>query len=213
MYVQFFQLSSQMLDVSFCRGVWCPQRRIPGLLIAHAWSPHVSNRITCDHIFFYFTIPKAMDNEQSRPLHTDFFYDVGQFGELGDGEKHLLIPNNCVDVGGDGDGDGDGVSRHMLLTVDEGTLSGTVVDPVGLTHRCRHKHVPAYRFCPSNVPECSCDFNQMTLCADRDEGRIFISACPPCLEKEAEKRRQEGQAPEPTCETFRYALLFSTFLA
>ena len=48
-----------MLDLSKCRGVWCPQRRIPGLLIAHAWSPHTSNRITCDHIFFYFTIPKA----------------------------------------------------------------------------------------------------------------------------------------------------------
>ena len=49
-----------MLDLSRCRGVWCPQRRIPGLLIAHAWSPHASNRITCDHIFFYFTVPKAM---------------------------------------------------------------------------------------------------------------------------------------------------------
>ena len=48
-----------MLDLSSCRGVWCPQRRIPGLLIAHAWSPHASNRITCDHIFFYFTIPKV----------------------------------------------------------------------------------------------------------------------------------------------------------
>ena len=49
----------KMLDLSKCRGVWCPQRRIPGLLIAHAWSPHTSNRITCDHIFFYFTIPKV----------------------------------------------------------------------------------------------------------------------------------------------------------
>ena len=57
MYVQITPL--KMLDLSKCRGVWCPQRRIPGLLIAHAWSPHTSNRITCDHIFFYFTIPKV----------------------------------------------------------------------------------------------------------------------------------------------------------
>ena len=43
-----------------CRGFWCPHRRIAGLVIAHAWSPHASNRITCDHIFYYFTIPKLM---------------------------------------------------------------------------------------------------------------------------------------------------------
>ena len=40
---------------------------------------------------------------QARPLHTDFFYDAGQFGELGDGEKHVLAPSACVDLGSDDD--------------------------------------------------------------------------------------------------------------
>ena len=68
---------------------------------------------------------------QARPLHTDFFYDAGQFGELGDGEKHVLAPNACVDLGSAGDA----AAGHMILTVDGGRFSGTVVDPVGLSHR------------------------------------------------------------------------------
>ena len=96
---------------------------------------------------------------QARPLHTDFFYDAGQFGELGDGEKHVLAPNACVDLG-------DSVG-HMILTVDGGKLSGTVVDPVGLNHKCRHRHVPGYKFCPSDIKECACEFDQTTICSDR----------------------------------------------
>jgi hypothetical protein len=95
-----------------------------------------SSQITCDHIFFYFTIPKAMDTQQARPLHTDFFYDVGQFGELGDGEKQSLLPNNCIDLGKDA-GNETAAASYMLLTVDEGKMSGTIVDPVNLNHQVR----------------------------------------------------------------------------
>ena len=52
-------------------------------------------------------------------LFRDFFYDVGQFGDLGDGEKHCLIPNNCVYMAP--------IKSYMLLTMDSGTLSGTVI--------------------------------------------------------------------------------------
>ena len=58
-------------------------------------------------------------------MHTDFFYDAGQFGELCDGEKHIIAPNSCIDLGGDDECGG----GHMILTVDGGKLSGTVVDP------------------------------------------------------------------------------------
>ncbi len=62
--------SSSDWGLPVCRGFWCPHRRISGLVIAHAWSPHPSNRITCDHIFYYFTIPKAMESAaKSRLAH------------------------------------------------------------------------------------------------------------------------------------------------
>ena len=91
-----------------------------------------------------------------RPLHNDFFYDVGQFGELGDGEKHLLQPNNCLYL--------PSIGSHMLLTFDSGSLSGTVVDPVRSRYQCPRHHSQMYHFCPSSVAECVCEFTQMLTC-------------------------------------------------
>ena len=63
--------------------------------------------------------------------------------------------------------DGDSHAGHMILTVDGGRLSGTVVDPVGLNHKCRRRHVPGYKFCPSDIGECACEFDQTTICSDK----------------------------------------------
>ncbi len=152
-----------------CVGFWCPRRRIPGLLIAHAWSPHANNKLTSDHVFFYFTIPEQMsESEKSRPLHEGFFYDLGQFGDLGQGEKHLLQPNACLPLPSLGKG------PHMVLTFDDGSLSGIVVDPVRSRPHCPSHHSQLYSFCPSSVQECQCEFQQIATCASgKGKLRIF----------------------------------------
>jgi len=40
------------------------------MLVAQAWSPHPQNRITADHVQFYFTIPKAMVSNKSKYADT-----------------------------------------------------------------------------------------------------------------------------------------------
>lgn len=74
--------------------------------------------------------------------YRDFFYDVGQFGDLGDGEKHCLMPNNCVFL--------PPIESYLLLTADGGFLSGTVLDPVHSQYACPHHHSSMFRdeICP-----------------------------------------------------------------
>ena len=33
-----------------CLGAWCPVRRIPGLILIHAWNPNDMNTLTSDHV-------------------------------------------------------------------------------------------------------------------------------------------------------------------
>ena len=33
-----------------CLGAWCPHRRIPGLILIHAWNPNDMNTLTSDHV-------------------------------------------------------------------------------------------------------------------------------------------------------------------
>ncbi len=40
-----------------CIGVWCPSRRIPGLLLIHAWNPNDMNTLTSDHVKSHFVRP------------------------------------------------------------------------------------------------------------------------------------------------------------
>ena len=39
-----------------CLGAWCPARRIPGLILIHAWNPNDMNTLTSVCGIFIFTI-------------------------------------------------------------------------------------------------------------------------------------------------------------
>ena len=39
-----------------CLGAWCPVRRIPGLILIHAWNPNDMNTLTSVCGIFIFTI-------------------------------------------------------------------------------------------------------------------------------------------------------------
>ena len=37
-----------------CLGAWCPVRRIPGLILIHAWNPNDMNTLTSVRVIFAF---------------------------------------------------------------------------------------------------------------------------------------------------------------
>ena len=39
-----------------CLGAWCPVRRIPGLILIHAWNPNDMNTLTSVRVIFTFAI-------------------------------------------------------------------------------------------------------------------------------------------------------------
>ena len=39
-----------------CLGAWCPVRRIPGLILIHAWNPNDMNTLTSVRVSFAFAI-------------------------------------------------------------------------------------------------------------------------------------------------------------
>ena len=81
----------------------------------------------------------------------------------------------------------------MLLTYDSGKLSGTVIDPLHSSHQCKYHHSQMYRFCPSNVSECLCDFDNITLCVN-DKGQVIVVPCLNCQKSE--------ETYDPSCDTF-----------
>ncbi len=170
-----------------CVGIWCPQRTIQGLLLIHAWAPHKKNRITGDHIFYDFVVPTRMVSKISskgqddyQPLSLDRLYPMLPFGELGAGEKHLLLPNNCPRVSSALEDP----KNRLMLTFDAGWLSGIALDPEGGSHACGPlHHSTLLRFCPSVAAECACGdlaSPRMSVCDGDKQGRITVIVCPTC---------------------------------
>ena len=42
--------SIRSISTQDCLGAWCPHRRIPGLILIHAWNPNDMNTLTSDHV-------------------------------------------------------------------------------------------------------------------------------------------------------------------
>ena len=99
-------------------GAWCPQRRIPGLILIHAWNPNDMNTITSDHVKCHFvrpTVPADRDREEVLELET--LYSIREFGELSEGETHWLVNNNPIHFSN---------GTAMMLTLDCGVVCGQV---------------------------------------------------------------------------------------
>ena len=43
-------ISIRSISTKDCLGAWCPHRRIPGLILIHAWNPNDMNTLTSDHV-------------------------------------------------------------------------------------------------------------------------------------------------------------------
>lgn len=175
-----------------CQGNLCPRRKVEGLIVIHGWTPHARNTITADHVAYNFIIPSTFG---SRPSSSDFetvmksnvLYSLKEFGELGEAEKHLLIPNNIARI--------EPIDAHMLLTVDNGLVSGMIVDGVKKQVHCAHHHSIIYHFCPSTVPECKCDQSHLCICYDMQGYVYAIMTCEAGLKCDI--------SYDPCCDTFK----------
>lgn len=99
---------------ALCNGRLCPRRWHFGLLVIHAWTPNVKNSITADHVMYNFVRIKELEkfgeeNDKDSPgkqfasdsvLKPKVPYTLREFGELGIGEKHCILPNNVVQLAG-----------------------------------------------------------------------------------------------------------------
>jgi len=137
-----------------------------------------------------------------RPLHSGFFYELGQFGELGDGERHLLQSNGVCAPVKSTPSDLPTINRShesrkgdvcdssaMIMTFDGGWLSGIIVDAAESRYQCSKHHSQLYRFCPSTVAECICEPSSLALCSNVDGSKIFVACCSKC-QKEASLERE-----------------------
>ncbi|XP_023328379.1 uncharacterized protein LOC111701356 [Eurytemora carolleeae] len=98
-----------------CIGIWCPNRRIPGLLLIHAWNPNDMNTLTSDHVKCHFVRPSIDRDGRDEVLRPDVLYSVREVGELSEGETHWLTSNNPSPLPN---------GSTMMLTIDCGIICG-----------------------------------------------------------------------------------------
>lgn len=119
-----------------CLGAWCPHRRIPGLILIHAWNPNDMNTLTSDHVKCHFVRPDhrpGVDREEV--LEVETLYSIREFGELSEGETHVLCNNNPIHFNN---------GTAMMLTLDTqclldcGVICGQVYDGLDTVTRCPH---------------------------------------------------------------------------
>ena len=132
------QFESILFQLDLCRGHLCPERPIPGLVVIHAWTPSKMNRITADHVAYNFLTLE--DDTETHPHFTpNIPYVLKEFGELGIGEKHVILPNNSLAINPN-------KNQHMIMTVeDEMFYCGMVFDGIGRSNECPNHHSVIYR--------------------------------------------------------------------
>ncbi len=168
-----------------CRGRLCPLQVLNGLLIVHAWTPHENNFITSDHVKYSF-VNHLGDVEGGGPLEAGSLYRLKEFGELCEGEKHLIVPNNSMTIQ---------KNLSMIMTAADDKLSGLVVDALKNRTDCPNHHSIIYHFCPTNFPECKCSESHWSFCHDADKSEIIAVSCCPAVAQEYEY--------DPCCRTFQ----------
>ena len=183
-----------------CKGRLCPKRMLTGLLVVHAWTPHEHNFITSDHVKYSFVCPpteeasyvtpwKGSDvgDEDDRSVRKGALFRLKEFGELCEGEQHLLVPNSMMPV--------ESSRLFMSMTAADDKYSGLIMDGVGNKINCLDHHSIIYHFCPTNFPECKCNENHWTFCSNAETGTIWgVTSCPSVV--------QEYEY-DPCCRTFR----------
>ena len=96
------------------------------------------NRITADHVAYNFLTLE--DDAETHPHFTpNIPYVLKEFGELGIGEKHVILPNNSLAINPN-------KKQHMIMTVeDEMFYCGMVFDGIGRSNECPNHHSVIYR--------------------------------------------------------------------
>ena len=126
-----------------CQGAWCPFRRVPGLILIHAWNPNDMNTLTSDHVKCHFVRPKVgPPGREEEVLESETLYSIREFGELSEGETHWLTNNNPIHFSN---------GTAMMLTLDCGVLCGQVYDGLDTSSRCPHHSASYPDFCMSKI--------------------------------------------------------------
>lgn len=142
-----------------CQGAWCPFRRVPGLILIHAWDPNDMNTLTSDHVKCHFVRPTVgPPGREEEVLESETLYSIREFGELSEGETHWLTNNNPIHFSN---------GTAMMLTLDCGVLCGQVYDGLDTNSRCPHHSDRYPDFCMSRIKEDQTDLSSasvMTQC-------------------------------------------------
>jgi len=182
-----------------CMGAWCPVRRIPGLILIHAWNPNDMNTLTSDHVKCHFVRPQLdtiAGEDREEILDPEVLYSIREFGELSEGETHWLTNNNPVLFPN---------GSSMMLTLDCGVVCGQVYDGMDTNSKCPHHSLRYPDFCMSNIREEIVDLKSATICA-AETGHIYVvgkiikdisQALPPLDDL------GNPIPPNETCETFK----------
>ena len=150
-----------------CLGAWCPHRRIPGLILIHAWNPNDMNTLTSDHVKCHFVRPPLpADRDREEVLEPETLYSIREFGELSEGETHWLCNNNPIHFSN---------GTAMMLTLDCGVVCGQVYDGLETGARCPHHSQRYPDFCMSSIKEEHVDLDHAAVCA-AETGHVYIVA-------------------------------------
>jgi len=179
-----------------CIGLWCPNRRIPGLLLVHAWNPNDMNTLTSDHVKCHFVRPVQEREARDEMLRSDVLYSVREIGELSEGETHWLTNNNPVALPN---------GSAMMLTLDCGVVCGQVYHGLDSTTKCQHHSERFAHFCMSNISEDNVDLRSASICVSESGFIYIIGSSMVTNANQCSIRDDAGnQIPDSeTCETFK----------
>jgi len=178
-----------------CIGLWCPQRRIPGLLLIHAWNPNDMNTLTSDHVKCHFVRPARDGEGRDEMLRLDHLYSLREMGELSEGETHWLTSNNPAPFPN---------GSTMMLTLDCGVVCGQVYHGLDSPAKCPHHSDRFPHFCMSDISEDNVNLKNASICAS-EFGYVYIvaNALNPSESTAATDNNTNTAVQGETCSSFR----------
>ena len=177
-----------------CLGAWCPHRRVPGLILVHAWNPNDMNTLTSDHVKCHF-VRLSSEGGREEVLESETLYSVREFGELSEGETHWLINNNPLHFSN---------GTAMMLTLDCGVVCGQVYTGLDTNSKCPHHSERYPDFCMSRIKEDQTDLTSASVCSS-ETGHVYIVSRG-LKEKEGEERLPGLAESDEACETFQLVI-------
>ena len=176
-----------------CLGAWCPFRRVPGLILIHAWNPNDMNTLTSDHVKCHFVRPSS-DPGREEVLESETLYSIREFGELSEGETHWLTNNNPIQFSN---------GTAMMLTLDCGLVCGQVYDGLETNSRCPHHSDRYPDFCMSRIKEDQTDLSSASVCAAESHVYIVSRGLQGKEDTEGPEGVPASAESEEACETFQ----------